>query len=444
MQHRVLIAGGGFGGLYAARALQRHDVAITVVDRRNFHLFQPLLYQAAAGQLSPGDIAAPLRSVFRGRTNVSVLLGEVVDIDPAARTMQLADGARLGWNSLIVATGAENFYFGHDQWERIAPGLKTIEDAIRIRHRILFAFEAAERESDPERRGAWLTFIVVGGGPTGVELAGALGEIANDVMKGEFRAIRPSEAQILLLEGGPRILSTYGEDSSAAAERSLIGLGVRTRTGVRVTSIAEDGVHFESAGEPGFIASRTVLWAAGVRGSALSRVLHERTGCEVDRGGRIVVTPDCTIPGYPDIFVIGDLANCRQPDGSLVPGVAPAAMQMGAYAARVIVNRLAGKSTPEFRYFNKGTMAVIGRAAGVAELGRFHFSGLLAWLLWLFVHLMYLVGFQNRLIVFVRWGFSYLTYHRGARLITGEPAPDGVERATVSHAGLNRAVGPEV
>jgi NADH:ubiquinone reductase (H+-translocating) len=433
MPHRVAIVGGGFGGLYAARALQRQDVSVTLVDRRNFHLFQPLLYQAATGQLSAGDIAAPLRSVFRHRDNVRVLLGDVVDVDPAAKRLQLADGDRIEWDSLIVAAGADNFYFGRDEWAHVAPGLKTIEDAIRIRHHILFAFEAAERESDPERRRAWLTFIVVGGGPTGVELAGALGEIANDVLQGEFRSIQPSEAQILLVEGGPRILGTYGEDSSAAAERSLIALGVRTRTGVRVTSIVEDGVHFESAGTKGFIAARTVLWAAGVRASPLGRVLQQRTGCELDRGGRIVVAPDCTVPGHPDLFVIGDLANCRQPDGSLVPGVAPAAMQMGAYAARVIRDRLAGKTTPPFRYRNKGSMAVIGRAAGVAELGRFHFGGLLAWLLWLFVHLMYLVGFQNRLVVFVRWGFSYLTYNRGSRLITGEPVADAVQRPATTH-----------
>jgi NADH dehydrogenase len=419
--------------LYAARKLQRHPVSITLIDRRNFHLFQPLLYQAATGQLSPGDIAAPLRSVFRHRDNVSVLLADVIDVDPAAKTVQLRDHGRVEWDSLIVATGAENFYFGHDEWEQVAPGLKTVEDATRIRHRILFAFEAAERQSDPEQRRAWLTFVVVGGGPTGVELAGALGEIANDVLKGEFRSIKPSDAQILLLEGGPRILSTYGEDSSTAAEQSLIALGVRTRTGVRVTRIVDEGVHFESAGTAGFLPSRTVLWAAGVRASAFGRVLQERTGCELDRGGRIVVSPDCTIPGHPDIFVIGDLANCKQPDGSLVPGVAPAAMQMGAYAARVILDRLAGKTTGPFRYLNKGNMAVIGRAAGVAELGRLHFSGLLAWLLWLFIHLMYLVGFQNRLVVFVRWGFSYLTHNRGARLITGEPAVSAVEQSATTH-----------
>jgi NADH dehydrogenase len=423
MPHRVVIIGGGFGGLYAARALRRDDVSVTLIDRRNFHLFQPLLYQAATGQLSPGDIAAPLRSVFRRRRNVSVLLAEVTDIDPAAKTVKLAGGERLPWDSLIVATGAENHYFGHDEWDVVAPGLKTIEDATRIRHRILYAFEAAERTADPDLRRAWLTFVVVGGGPTGVELAGALGEIANDVLAGEFRSINPSEAQILLVEGGPRILSTYEEASSAAAERSLIQLGVRTRTGLRVTSITAEGIHFEGAVEGGFIAARTVLWAAGVRASSFGRILRERTGCELDRGGRVVVAEDCTVAGHPDIFVVGDLANCGQPDGSQVPGVAPAGMQMGAYAARVISNRISGKSTGPFRYVNKGTMAVIGRAAGVAEIAGLRFSGLVAWLLWLFIHLMYLVGFQNRLIVFIRWGFSYLTYNRGARLITGDPVP---------------------
>jgi NADH dehydrogenase len=423
MPHRVVIIGGGFGGLYAARALRRDDVSITLIDRRNFHLFQPLLYQAATGQLSPGDIAAPLRSVFRHRRNVSVLLADVVDIDPEGKTVALAGGERLPWDSLIVATGADNYYFGHDEWGMIAPGLKTVEDATRIRHRILYAFEAAERTTDPELRRAWLTFIVVGGGPTGVELAGALGEIANDVLKGEFRSIDPREAQVLLVEGASRILNTYAEESSAAAERSLIRLGVRTRTNLKVTSIVEQGIHFESGGERGFIASRTVLWAAGVRASAFAQVLRERTGCELDRGGRVVVAEDCTVPGHPDIFVVGDLANCRQPDGSIVPGVAPAAMQMGTYAARTIQNRLTGKTSRPFRYVNKGSMAVIGRAAGVAEIAGMRFSGLIAWLLWLFIHLMYLVGFQSRIIVFIRWGFSYLTYNRGARLITGDPVP---------------------
>ena len=432
MPHRVVIVGGGFGGLYAARALRRNDVSVTLIDRRNFHLFQPLLYQVATGQLSPGDIAAPLRSVFRRRRNVSVLLADVVDVDPRAKAIELAGGERLPWDTLIVATGAENHYFGHSEWASVAPGLKTIEDGTRIRHRILYAFEAAEREPDPERRRAWLTFVVVGGGPTGVELAGALGEIANDVLKGEFRSIEPSEAQILLVEGARRILGTYGEDSSAAAERSLIRLGVRTRTGLRVTSIVEEGVHYESGGGSGFIPARTVLWAAGVCASSFGRILRQRTGCELDRGGRIVVAEDCTIPAHRDIFVVGDLANCRQSDGSQVPGVAPAAMQMGAYAARVILERLDGRDSPPFRYRDKGSMAVIGRAAGVAELGRFHFSGLLAWLLWLFVHLMYLVGFQNRIVVFIRWGFSYLTYDRGPRLITGEEATDAAASTTLT------------
>jgi NADH dehydrogenase len=418
--HRVVIVGGGFAGLYAAKALARAPVDLTVVDRRNFHLFQPLLYQVATGALSPGEIAAPLRAVLRKQTNTRVLLGTVADVNAKERWIELSDGSRLPYDSLIVAAGAQNTYYGHDEWEAVAPGLKSIEEGTRIRHKIFFAFEAAERATDPALRRAWLTFVIVGGGPTGVELAGALGEIANDALRNEFRSIQPSEAQIILLEGAPRVLGTFDRKLSAAAEHSLIRLGVRTRTAVKVTGVSEEGVRIETAAGVDFIPARTVLWGAGVRASDLALRLKERAGAELDRGGRVMVDEHCNIPGHPEIFVIGDMANSPTPEGTSVPGVAPAAMQMGRYAARTIARRLRGLPDEPFHYFDKGNLAVIGRAAGVAQFGRFHFTGILAWLLWLFVHLMYLVGFQNRLIVFIRWGFAYFTYNRGARLITGD------------------------
>jgi NADH dehydrogenase len=420
MARQVVIIGGGFGGLYAAKALRHAPVEVTLLDRRNFHLFQPLLYQVATGSLAPGDIAAPLRSVLRKQKNTKVLLGEAVDLDPVHRTVILADG-ELPYDYLIVATGSDNYYFGHEHWEQDAPGLKSIEDATRIRHKILYAFEAAEKETDPIKRRAWLTFVIVGGGATGVELAGALGEIANDVLKDEFRSIRPQDAEIILLEGTPRVLPPFTPDLSHAAERSLIGLGVRPRTGVKVTGVDEHGVEISTAKGTERIETRTVLWGAGVRGSAFGVKLAERTGADLDRGRRIIVNNDCTIPGHPEIFVIGDLAHFEDEHGRLVPGVAPPAIQEGHYVANVIQRRPSGKPITPFHYWDKGSLAVIGRAAGVAEFGSFHFSGLFAWLAWLFVHLMYLAGFQNRVVVFIRWGFSYLTFNRGARLITGNP-----------------------
>ncbi len=418
--HRVAIVGGGFGGLYAAKELREAPAEVLVVDRRNFHLFQPLLYQVATGALSPGEIAAPLRAVLRGQENARVLLGAVVDLNADERWLELDEGARVPYDSLIVAAGAQNSYYGHHEWEPVAPGLKSIEDGTRVRHKIFYAFEAAERETDPVARRAWLTFVIAGGGPTGVELAGALGEIANDVLPSEFRSIRPSEAQIILLEGEGRILGTFDSSLSAAAERSLVRLGVRTRTGVRVTGITEEGVRIHTAAGEEFIAARTVLWGAGVRAADLSLRLKERAGAELDRRGRILVDGHCNIPGRPEIFVIGDMADFPTAGGASLPGIAPVAMQMGRYAARTIARRLEGLPDEPFRYFDKGNLAVIGRAAGVAQFGRFHFKGILAWLLWLFVHLMYLVGFQNRLIVFIRWGFAYFTFNRGAQLITGD------------------------
>ncbi len=410
--HRVVILGGGFGGLYAAQALRRAPVDVTLVDRRNFHLFQPLLYQVATGSLSPGEIAEPLRAVLRHQKNARVLLGDAVDLDAENRRVILADG-EVPYDSLIVATGAQNYFFGHPEWQKIAPGLKSIEDATAVRHNILLAFESAERESDPAQRRAWLTFVIVGAGPTGVELAGALAEIAHDTLRHDFRSIRPEESRILLLDGTPHVLSSYPPSLSIAAERSLIKLGVRPRTGVRVTSIDAQGVTLATPSGPDRIETRTVLWAAGVAPSDFGKVLARRAAATLDKQGRVIVDPHLNIPTHPEIFVIGDLAIVTQ-NGTPLPGVAPVAMQQGKYAARRLTNRTAAP----FHYFNKGSLAVIGRRAGVADFGFIRFHGVIAWLLWLFIHLMFLVQFRNRLIVFIRWGFQYLTFDRGARLIT--------------------------
>ena len=423
---RVLILGGGFGGLLAAQGLGRADAEVTLLDQRNFHLFQPLLYQVATGSLSPGEIAEPLRSILSKKKNTKVLLGRAIDLDPQARTVTMQYGGdpdspgelALPYDALIVATGARNYYFGNTEWEKFAPPLKSIEDATAMRHKILYAFEAAEREPDPARRRAWLTFVIVGAGPTGVELAGALAEIARDTLRGDFRLIRPEESQIVLLEGSAHVLPTYSKETSAAAERSLIHLGVRPRTHVRVTDIDENGVTL-STGER--IDSKTVLWAAGVAPSDFARILERRAGAKLDRHGHVIVAPDLTVPGHPEIFVIGDLAYVET-KGREVPGVAPAAMQMGRYVAKVLMNRWAGRETPLFHYLDKGSLAVIGRGSAVMEIGRWRFHGFFAWLLWLFIHLMYLVEFRNRVIVFIRWGFQYLSFDRGARLISGPPA----------------------
>jgi NADH dehydrogenase len=420
--HHVAIAGGGFAGLYAAKEFKGAAIQVTLVDRRNFHLFQPLLYQVATGGLSPGDIAAPLRWLFRKQRNTRVLLGEVSGIDVAGRKLILEnDQAEIHYDSLILATGAAHAYFGNTQWEHIAPGLKTIEDATEIRQRLLIAFEAAERETDPERRRAWLTFVIAGAGPTGVELAGTLGEIAHDTLRHDFRAIRPEQAQILLVDGSDRVLPPYPPALSKEAERALIRLGVRPKLHCHVVAVDDDGVTLRgSDGATQRVASRTVLWAAGVAASGLGKLVAEGTGAPVDKAGRVIVQPDLTVPGHPEIFVVGDLAHVVQPDGTLVPGVAPAAMQMGRYAARVILSRVEGKPAPApFRYHNKGSLATIGRSAAVADFGKIRFAGFVAWVLWLFVHLMYLVGFENRLLVFLKWSLSYFTFNRGARLITG-------------------------
>lgn len=407
---RVVIVGGGFAGLAAARGLRQADVAIKLVDRRNHHLFQPLLYQVATAALNPSDISAPIRSVLRKQENVEVGLGEVERVDLAAREVRLVDGDVLPYDFLVLATGATHSYFGHDEWAPLAPGLKTVEDALEIRRRILVAFERAERERDAEKRRALLTFVVVGGGPTGVELAGAITEIARGTLASDFRRIHPESARVVLVEAAPRVLPPYPESLSAAARRQLEKLGVEVRTGAPVTAIDEAGVTV--GGER--IPARTVLWGAGVSASPLARTL----GVPLDRAGRVKVEADLSVAGHPEVFVVGDLAAVVQPDGRSVPGVAPAAMQQGRHAARNVRRALAGKPSLPFRYLDKGSLATIGRAAAVADVRGFRFSGLLAWLTWLFVHVFFLIGFRNRVAVILQWAWSYLTFTRGARLIT--------------------------
>ncbi len=406
----VVIVGGGFGGLAAARALRKSPVQVTLVDRRNHHLFQPLLYQVATAGLSPADIAYPIRAILRKQANANVLLAEAVSVDVARSELVLKDG-RLRYDYLVVATGARHAYFGHDEWEPLAPGLKSLEDALEIRRRILLAFERAERESDPETRRALLTIVIVGGGPTGVELAGAIAEIAREVMKEDFRAIDPTETRVVLVEAGPRVLATFPESLSARAAEALRERAVEVRTDTRVTAIAPGSVSFGDE----HVTAATVLWAAGVAASPLVASL----GAPIDRAGRLEVEPDCTIAGHPEIFVIGDAATAKQADGSPLPGVAPVAMQQGRYVATTITDSIAGAPRAPFVYVDKGNLATIGRADAVAEIGRVRLHGLIAWLLWLVVHILYLVGFRNRVIVLIDWAWAYVTMSRGARLITG-------------------------
>ncbi len=416
----VVVIGGGFGGLYAARELDDANLEVTVVDRRNHHLFQPLLYQVATAALNPSDIAYPIRTVLRNQGNVRVLLADVVAIDVPGKRVLLADG-ELTYDYLIVAAGATHSYFGHDDWAHRAPGLKSIEDALEIRRKILFAYEAAERETDPVLRREWLTFVVVGAGPTGVELAGALGEISRHALERDFRTIDPTQARILLIEGQDRVLPTFDARLHPKAMRQLERLGAEVMLGMRVTGIDERGVtlvsaHASAGAIPAEqrIGARTVLWAAGVAASPLARTL----GVPLDRVGRVLVTPELTLPGHDDVFVVGDLATLHV-EGKEVPGVAPAAMQGGRHAAANIVRRIRGDAYLPFRYVDKGTLATIGRAAAVGEIGPFRLSGFLAWATWAFIHLLYLVGFRNRVLVFVEWAWYYVTYQRGARLITG-------------------------
>jgi NADH dehydrogenase len=415
--HHVVIIGGGFGGLYAVRTLNKSPVRVTLVDRRNFHLFQPLLYQVATGILGPGEITAPIRHILRKQKNAAVLLGEVVDFDPAKRRVILADGV-IDYDTLVVAAGMKNHYFGHDAWEKVAPGLKSIEDSAWIRQKIFFAFEVAERETDPEKRRAWLTFVIVGSGPTGVELTGMVAEIARETLKEDFRSIHPEESEILLVDAADRVLPAFPPELSEQAETTLRDLGVQVRTGVKVTAIDEQGIVLECPAGTQQIATHTVLWAAGVAASPLGRMLAEKAGATVDRMGRVMVNPDLTVPGHPEIFVIGDMAHLAGIDGNPLPGLAPVATQQGRYVAGLIGKRLRGESLPgPFSYFDKGTMAVIGRHAAVAEIGRFRFGGIMAWLMWLFIHLLLLINFESRLVVIIRWAFSYFTHSRGSRVL---------------------------
>jgi NADH dehydrogenase len=426
--HRVVILGGGFGGLRTAQALKGAPLQVTLLDRRNFHLFQPLLYQVATGGLSPANIATPIRNILKRQSNARVLLGEAVDLDPRARRVVLTDGD-LPYDTLIVALGSSHHYFGQDAWSALAPGLKTIEDALDMRRRILVAFERAEWEPDPARIRALLTFVVVGGGPTGVELAGALAEIARDTLSHEFRSIDPSHARILLVEGSPCILSTYPSDLTEKAVRSLRRLGVEVRMGTVVTDIRSDSVTMRTEERTERIPTSTVLWAAGVQASPFGRVLAETAGASLDRAGRVMVQPNLSLPDHPEILVIGDLAHFAQGVGSPLPGVAQVAMQQGAYAARLIRDRLRGHATPPFRYRDYGTMATIGRNSAVADVFGFRFSGYPAWLAWLCIHLVQLVQFENRLLVFAQWAWSYVTFNRAARLITNLPSTDRSDAA---------------
>ncbi len=422
-RHRVVIIGGGFGGLSAAVGLKRAPVDVTLIDRCNYHLFQPLLYQVATGALSPANIASPLRNIVRNQRNAQVLLGEAVGLDAANRRLILSDGTA-HYDTLIVAAGASHQYFGHDEWEEFAPGLKTIEDATHMRRRILLAFEAAERERDPEKLRAWMTFVIAGAGPTGVELAGALGEIANDTLRRDFRDIDPSKAQIILVEGADRVLPGYPPKLSAAAGKMLERLGVTIRTGAMVTDIRKESVTIREGEGTETIPARTVLWAAGVLASPLGRFLSTEAGAALDKAGRVIVEPDLTVAGHPEIFVIGDLANFSHQTGKPLPGVAQTAIQGGRYVAKTIERRLHGEKTAPFHYVDKGNLATIGRGAAVADLPWLRLSGVPAWLLWIFVHLFTILEFQNRLLVFVQWAFFYFTYDRSARLITGKnPLP---------------------
>jgi len=431
--HRVVIVGGGFAGLYAARELGKDErLTLTVVDRRNFHLFTPLLYQVATGAVSPGDIAQPLRSILRRQRNTTVLLGEAVGLDVERHEVVLADGGPLAYDSLIVASGARFSYFGHQAWAANAPGLKSLDDALEIRRRILIAFEAAEREHDPARRTEWLTFVIVGGGPTGVELAGSLAEIARDTLRRDFRSIDTRLARIILVEAMPRILPTYPAGRSASAKRQLERLGATVRIDTRVVDVDDHSVSVEAAsGTREQIPTRTVLWAAGILASSFVGAVAKATGAPTDRSGRILVGPDLTVPGHPEIFAVGDAAVQPWQRHRPVPGVAQGGIQGGRYAARAIRDRLSGETPTPFRYQNRGDVAVIGRLAGVTDipwLGPFgRQSGFPAWVLWLTIHILYLIGFANRIVVVVRWAWSFFTRGRGSRLITGSPLLPPIE-----------------
>jgi NADH:ubiquinone reductase (H+-translocating) len=408
-QPRVIIVGAGFGGLEAAKKLACEDVSLTVIDRTNYHLFQPLLYQVATAALSPADIAAPVRAILSKCKNVEVILAEVESVDVEAKKVRTQDQI-FEYDYLILATGARHSYFGHDEWEKLAPGLKSLEDAVELRRRILLAFEFAEKTTDEEARKAAMNFVIIGGGPTGVEMAGAIAEISRYTLAKDFRHIDPSQARVILIEGAPRLLAAYPEDLSESARKQLSELGVQVRTNARVTDISEAGV--QADGE--FIPCRVKIWAAGNNASFVSTTLD----APADRVGRVIVNDDLTIPGHPEVQVIGDLANFSHQTGEPLPGVSPVAMQQGRHAARNILRMIRGDKPRPFRYFDKGSMATIGRNKAVADLKFFHLSGFPAWLAWLFVHIIFLVGFRNRLLVLIQWAWAYLTFDKGARLIT--------------------------
>jgi NADH dehydrogenase len=454
-RHRVVVIGGGFGGLQAVRALNGADAEITLVDRRNFHLFQPLLYQVATGALGPGEIASPLRSILKRQRNAAVLLAEVSDIDLENRQVVLGrldngEQETLAYDTLVVAGGAGHAYFGHDDWEPYAPGLKNIEDAIEIRGRILMAFESAEVEHDPERRRAWLTFVVVGGGPTGVEMAGQIGELAHDTLRSDFHDFDPKTSRIVLVEALDRVLMTFPERLSRSAVRALDGLGVTTMVGHAVVGVDAGGVMIQAKdGEPQRIPARTIVWAAGVRASTMASMLGRATGADVDHNGRVAVGPELTLTGHPEVFALGDMVRVHDTAGKELdlPGVAPTAMQEGRYVAKVIRARLEGRQAKPFHYIDKGNVATIGRRRAVADIKGLQVSGTIAWLIWLFVHLFYLVGLQNRLLVFIRWTISFATRGRGSRLIL-EPdvwprsAPDALAPTAASPAPSPEAAVP--
>ena len=432
-RHKVVVVGGGFGGLYAAKNLAKADVDVTLIDKRNFHLFQPLLYQVATGTLSPADISSPLRSVLSKSKNTKVLLGEVTDIDPETQRVVMGD-EKISYDTLIVATGAKHSYFGKDHWEESAPGLKTVEDAIEMRRRIFMAFEAAEKETDPEKRRAWLTFVIVGGGPTGVELAGAIAELAYHTMKDDFRNFNTSEAQVLLLEGLDRVLPPFAPELSAEAEASLKRLGVTVQTKTLVTNIEDDIITLKQGDakqgdELAQINAKTGLWAAGVKASPMGQVLAQRTGVECDRAGRVIVESDLSIKEYANIFVVGDLGHFAHQSDRPLPGVAPVAMQQGKYVASLIKRRLKNQTLPSFYYVDRGSLAVIGQNAAVVDLLFVKLKGFFAWLFWLLIHVYFLIEFDNKLVVMIQWVWNYFTRNRGARLITGkELEPLGSDR----------------
>lgn len=436
---RVVIVGSGFGGLNAAQALAKAPAHITVIDRKNHHTFQPLLYQVATAGLSPGEIAAPIRSILRGHKNIEVLMAEVIGFNLERRTVETPE-FHIGYDYLIVAAGARHSYFGHEEWEKLAPGLKTVEDALEIRRRVLLAFELSERQAAEGVTASPLNFVVVGGGPTGVELAGTLAEISRHALAHEFRSIDPARTHILLLEGGPRVLPTYAEDLSRSAQEQLQHLGVEVRTSTLVTRVEAGAVDIGDTRLPATV----VLWAAGVAASPLGKKL----GVTVDRAGRVPVQPDLSLPGHPEIFVIGDLAEAKDEHGTMLPGVAPVAIQEGKFVAKVIRQQLESRREtssprPAFHYWDKGSLATIGRAAGIAQFGKIHISGFMAWLSWLFIHILFLIGFRNRLLVFIQWAWSYVTYERGARLITGSTLLPGWSDATASNPPAGAPTRPQ-